>query len=302
VFSRKGPIVSFKLSLVSGVLLLLPAGPALADSYPAPDLLIEAAELVKPAVAARFRVLDTRARSQYLAGHIPGALWIDHAAWARAFAAEPDRQLWQQLVGDLGIKHSTPLVVYDDGRAGNAAHVWWVLRYWGCEDVRLLNAGWKAWKAEGASTERALPAFKAQRLKLRPIEFRLARKDQVLELLQDRDEQLIDARSATELSGGVTTAGRKGPIPSSRHLDSSALVDPETGRFKSAEDLTKLFAAAGIDPERPAVISCQSGDRAALMVFSLELMGARNVRNYYQGSAEGGNANDTPVVPEPTKK
>ena len=291
-----------KTSLVAGVLLGFAAGPALAGGYPAADLLIEPAELAKPAVASRFRVLDTRPREYYLAGHIPEALWVDHEAWGKEFAAGPELAVWQQLVGDLGIKHNTPLVIYDDGRARTAAHVWWILHYWGFEDVRLLNGGWKAWTLGGASTDRIFPVFPAERLKLRPLPVRLVRIDQMLELVQDREQQIIDARSPAEFRGDVKTARRNGAIPSARHLDSSTVIDSQTWRFKSAADLTELFSAAGIDPDRPTITYCHSGDRAALMAFTLELMGARNVRNYYHGWAEWGNAPDTPVVSGATKK
>ena len=76
----------------------------------------------------------------------------------------------------------------------------------------------------------------------------------------------------------------------------------KTGRFKSAGDLARLFSATGIDLERPAITYSHSGDRAALMAFALELMGATNVRTYYQGCAEWGNAADTPVATPAAKK
>lgn len=285
-----------KLSFAGACLLVFAAGPALAAGYPQADLLIEAAELTKPSVVSGFRFLDTRPREHYLAGHVPGALWVDHAAWAKAFTDGPELEVWQRMVEGLGIQHNTPVVIYDDGRARTAAHVWWILRYWGFEDVRLLNGGWKAWSLQGISTDRTFPVVGAERLKLRPLPVRLVSMDQMLELLQDRDQQIIDARSSAEFRGEVKTARRNGAMPSARHMDSSALIDPQTWRFKSAEDVTRLFVAAGIDPERPTITYCHSGDRAALMAFTLELMGARQVRNYYRGWAEWGNADDTPVV------
>ena len=74
------------------------------------------------------------------------------------------------------------------------------------------------------------------------------------------------------------------------------MIEPKSQRFKSAEELSKLFRAAGIDPARPALTYCQSGGRASVVAFALDLMGGADVRNYYRSWAEWGNADDTPIV------
>lgn len=80
------------------------------------------------------------------------------------------------------------------------------------------------------------------------------------------------------------------------------MIDKDTQRFKSPSQLSKLFQDAGIDLERPTATHCQSGGRASVMVFGMELMGAKAARNYYASWAEWGNAEDTPiVVPEKAK-
>jgi thiosulfate/3-mercaptopyruvate sulfurtransferase len=90
-------------------------------------------------------------------------------------------------------------------------------------------------------------------------------------------------------------AKRGGAIPGAKHLEWSDLLDKKTQRFKSPAALSRLFKQAGIDPKKPAVTYCQSGGRASVMAFALELMGAKGVQNYYPGWAEWGNAADTPV-------
>ncbi len=291
-----------RLSLVGGFFLVFSAGLVRAGDYPEADLLVETTELAKPAIAKRFRVLDTRAKDKYLAGHIPGALWVNRDAWAKAFAAAPQLPVWETMIGDLGIKHSTPLIIYDDGWAKDAAHIWWILRYWGFEEVRLLNGGWHAWLSEGRSQDRSQPQVKARGLRLRPIPARLAGKNQMAELVQNRQEQIIDARSSAEFRGEVESGRRNGAIPTAKHFESSTAIDSQTLRFKSAEELARLFRAAGIDPAQPAVTYCRSGECAAMVAFTLELMGAKNVRHYYQGWAEWANAKGTRVAPETKTK
>ena len=73
-------------------------------------------------------------------------------------------------------------------------------------------------------------------------------------------------------------------------------MNQETHRFKSPHELRELFAQAGIDLKRPTLTHCQSGGRASVMVFALELMGAEHVRNYYRGWSEWGNLDETPIV------
>ncbi|HLJ92300.1 MAG TPA: rhodanese-like domain-containing protein [Gemmataceae bacterium] len=293
-------MVRLKLSLASSLAVLFSTGLAMAGNYPEPDRLVEAGELAKPAVAKRFRVLDTRTKEKYLAGHVPGALWVDHDAWSKAFAAGTPLADWGQTVGELGIKHSTPLIIYDDGWARNAAHVWWLLRYWGFEDVRLLNGGWHAWLSQGLPQDRTMPQVKALRLKLRPIPARLAGKEQVLGALKNH-EQIIDARSVAEFRGEGQTDKRKGAIANAKHLEWSAAIDPQTLRFRPAEDLTRLLSAAGIDPARPAIVYSRAGERSAVVVFTLEVMGAKNVRSCTGGWEKWSTALDTPAAPE-TKK
>ena len=112
--------------------------------------------------------------------------------------------------------------------------------------------------------------------------------------LDRRDAQIIDARSTDEFCGTSSTAKRNGHIPGATALEWTDLLGKDK-KFKSPEELQKVFAEKKIDLDRPAVTYCQSGGRAAVVAFGLELMGAKNVRNYYKSWAEWGNAEDTPV-------
>src|ERR1700687_371592 len=125
--------------------LLLPAADA--KAYAKPELLIEAAELAKQ--SKTFRILDARPRDKYEAGHIPGAVWVDHDAWRKSFHNGTDADGWTKRVGALGVEVTTPIVIYDDNLSKDAARIWWILRFWGVRDVRLLNGGWLAWKNAG---------------------------------------------------------------------------------------------------------------------------------------------------------
>ena len=125
----------------------------------------------------------------------------------------------------------------------------------------------------------------------------LASKQLLLQSLKDGSLQIIDARSEAEHCGTAALGNKRaGAIPGAVNLDWVDLLDPKTQRFKSAAELRQIFAAAGIDLARPAAAHCQSGGRASAMVFALELMGAKEARNYYRSWAEWSSAADTPVV------
>jgi thiosulfate/3-mercaptopyruvate sulfurtransferase len=295
--------MSPQLSFVALLLLAPSADDKPAARYARPELLMEAGELAKPEVAQQFRVLDVRAKDKYQAGHIPGAVHVSPFAWAKAFEAEQEEDEWAKRFAEAGVTVTTKVVVYDDGSVKDAARVWWILRYWGVRDARLLNGGWPAWQAAGGKVSTETPKVPETEVKLALRDLRLATKDQILSWLEEkkRPVQIIDARSAQEYCGDTETAKRNGAIPGAKHLEWSDLLDPKSKRFKGPEELAKLFKDAGIELTRPAVTYCQSGGRASVMAFGLELMGVRDVRNYYRSWAEWGNDENTPVE-KPKKK
>jgi thiosulfate/3-mercaptopyruvate sulfurtransferase len=186
------------------------------------------------------------------------------------------------------------VVVYGDD-VREAARVWWILRYWGFKDARLLNGGWAAWALANGAASREAPGVNVTVPKLTADAGRMATKDQVIELIKGQDHLIVDARSEKEFCGEDKKAKRGGAIPGAKHLEWSDLLDKD-GRFKSAGELRKLFKEHDVSLKEPAVTYCQSGGRASVLAFALELMGAKDVRNYYRSWNEWGNDPDTPIV------
>jgi thiosulfate/3-mercaptopyruvate sulfurtransferase len=277
--------------------LLAPSADPKPAAYARPELLIEAEELKKPEVAKGFRILDARPEEKYREGHVPNAYHVDVAAWEKTFAEGQDPRTWAGLFAQVAVDPNLKVIVYDDNLSKDAARVWWILRYWGVKDVRILNGGWKAWVAAGGEADKRqnLPVpTGTPTLVAEPK--RLATRDDLLRELKGMPPQIVDARSEGEYCGDDARAKRAGAIPGAKHLEWSDLLDKRTGKFKPAPELEKLFADAGIDPKKPATTYCQSGGRASVMAFGLELMGGNEVRNYYRSWNEWGNSEDTPVV------
>jgi thiosulfate/3-mercaptopyruvate sulfurtransferase len=268
------------------------------DSYPRPDLLIEPVSLSRPQVARQFVILDARDQKSFNVGRIPQARWVDAAAWATTFSDGKDSEGWGKSIGQLGIEPNSKVVIYDAVSTKDAARIWWILRYWGVKDVRLLNGGWKGWQSAMLPVEKNKPRppttanFAAV-----PLAKRLVTKQQLLSALKNNPLQIVDARSEKEFCGlDPMENKRAGAIPGAKHLEWSDLIHKETQRFKSPAELRKLFREAGIDLTKSTAAHCQSGGRASVMVFGMELMGADDVGNYYASWAEWGNAEDTPIV------
>ena len=274
--------------------------------YARPELLVEPADLAKADPAKPFVVLDARDRKKYSESRVPGARWIDAAAWAKAFGQGSDAAGWSRRIGELGIAQGARVVVYDDVSAKDAARMWWILRYWGVDDARILNGGWRGWTTAKLPVDMGDSAtIQAAVFTAKPIADRLATKDGLMKALSDKSSglQIIDARSEGEFCGTEQqTNKRGGAIPGAKHLEWSDLIDKPTQRFKPADEIRKLFSGAGIDVAKPAAAHCQSGGRASVMAFALELMGAKDVKNYYASWAEWGNADDTPIVPGKPKE
>jgi thiosulfate/3-mercaptopyruvate sulfurtransferase len=295
------------MSMLLTCLILLPAGGGEkeAKTYPRADLLVEATQLDKALTPGKFVILDARPREAYREGHIPFAVWLNVKDWEKGFAASQDPKLWGGRLASVGIQDDSPIIVYGNAKTPDAARIWWILRYWGFKDVRLLNGGWKAWTDGKFPVQTKAKIIddhgKYRHLKVKAAKDRLATKDQLLSWLKEGGPQIVDARTEGEYCGDTSHAQRGGSIPSARHLEWKDTIDPKTQRFKSPDELKKLFKEVGIDPQRPTVTYCQSGGRAAVMAFVLELMGGKEVRNYYRSWSEWGNDPNTPVA-RPKKK
>lgn len=268
-----------------------------ASEYARPELLIEPNQLADGDPAKHLVILDARDQHEYKRGHVPGALWVDHAAWKKAFGDGKDAEAWSKRIGELGIREDSTVAAYDDLSSKNAARIWWLLQYWGVDGAKLLNGGWKAWTAAGLPTSMNAPAPRQSDFAVEPRSRLLATKPQILESLPAKRLQIIDSRSAEEHCGKEMRDNRRGgAIPGAIHLEWKDLLDPDTDRFRSAGELKRLFARAGIDLTRPTATHCQSGGRAAVMVFAMKLMGANDVGNYYFGWSEWGNDETLPLV------
>jgi len=255
-------------------------------------------------VDATFHLPDTgrNAREEYLAEHVPGALFFDLERIADPDnplpCKIPSRDRFAQEVGVLGIDNRTHVVAYDTLGLYSAARVWWLFRHYGYDNVSVLDGGLKAWKAANLAVEAgevtALPRTFV------PGEPRnlLALWPDVLKSSKDRETQILDARTAGRFAGTEMDrypGTRPGHIPNSVNLYWADLLEPDTRKLLPPDVIRSRIAKAGITPERPVTLTCGSGLTACILALGLHLTGRDDWRVYDGSWDEWGRRSDLPV-------
>jgi thiosulfate/3-mercaptopyruvate sulfurtransferase len=257
-------------------------------AYPNGKLLVEPNDLKKSIDTSSVLVVDVRPIDAYRTGHLPDAVPLDIeqvTKQSRQRGALKDAKLWAEIVGTLGVQPDKPVVIYDETVTPNAARAWWLLRYVGHPDVRLLNGGLAGWKASGGTLgDDDVPITKTQ-FEPKFQSHMLADAKTVQEMIGQPGACLVDSRSAAEYTGEQVQGPRGGRVPGAKHLEWKEFLD-QRGRFKPADEIAKLLGERKVSADQTAITYCQSGGRAALDAFALELMGFKNVRNYYGSWAE----------------
>lgn len=246
--------------------------------------------------------VDTEA---YDSGHIPGSVgwnWKKQLQdqLRRTIASKDD---FEQLLSESGINNDTTIILYGDNNNWFAAWAYWLLKYYGHEDVRILDGGRKKWEAEDRELTTDSPSYDKTNYTIsgENREYRAFR-DDIRKRLNSDDFGLVDVRSPDEFTGKILAppglnelSQRPGHIPGASNIPWSKAVN-EDGTFKSKEELEKIYENEGITPDKEIIAYCRIGERSAHSWFVLnELLEYPNVRNYDGSWTEWGNLIDAPI-------
>jgi thiosulfate/3-mercaptopyruvate sulfurtransferase len=277
-------------------------------------------------VDARWRG-DGTSRDLYQRGHLPGAVHLD---WHRDVSWTDERGIrdlllplepFAAVMEAVGIGDQTRVVAYAETDHSGAARLWWALRFYGHEQVAVLNGGWTKWVAEGrpVSTESAHPI--STRFTPRPQLHWLATAAEIEHALSEPAgmTRLLDTRPPEQYAGQAiwTPMGsrwfppgrdrlevvpgrlmRGGHIPGAIHLQASRMLDPTDWTYRSAETISELARARGLEPAHQVITYCGVGISASLALFALYLAGYRNLALYDASWEEWGTDPTRPVERE----
>jgi thiosulfate/3-mercaptopyruvate sulfurtransferase len=242
------------------------------------------------------------AHEEYLAEHIPGALFfdIDEIADTNASSSHmlPPPEKFSSRMRTMGIGDGQRIVVYDRAGMFSAPRVWWTFRVMGADDVSVLNGGLPKWKSEGRPLMMGEPSPRTTRHFTARQNMDLIRDvDDMKVVVQDKSAIVVDARSPGRFSGEEPEPReglRAGHMPGARNVPYCEVVN-EDGTLKSIEELNAIFESAGVDPHRPVVTTCGSGVTACVLALALLEAGHRRISVYDGSWAEWGADESLPI-------
>jgi len=242
--------------------------------------------------------------SAYDTSHIAGAVKLD---W-KDDLQDPvvrdalSKDAFEKLLSAKGIGNDDTVVLYGGNNNWFAAYAYWYFKLYGHSDVKLLDGGRKKWELDG----RALSKDQVSRP---ATEYRAQDQDSSIRAFRDEaiaaigTKNLVDVRSPDEFSGKLLAPAhlpqeqsqRPGHIPTAVNVPWSKAAN-EDGTFKSDDELTKLYADAGLDSSKDTIAYCRIGERSSHTWFVLhELLGHPNVKNYDGSWTEYGSLIGVPI-------
>ena len=275
--------------------------------YKNPDVLVDTEWLEQNSDDGGIAIVEVdEDTTAYDKGHIPNAVSIN---WETELHDVPRREFISsdqlaQLLGSKGISSDQTIVLYSGNNNWFATYAYWLLKYRGVENVKLLNGGRKKWELESRLLTQDDPqphqakfTIGAERPELRVF------REEVLERAQTGGGSWVDVRSPEEFRGELLApphlpqeqAQVPGHIPGAANVTWSKTVQ-EDGTFKSPEELEQLYGAEGITSDKEVITYCRIGERSSHSWFVLrELLGFENVRNYDGSWTEYGSLVGVPV-------
>jgi thiosulfate/3-mercaptopyruvate sulfurtransferase len=241
----------------------------------------------------------------YEVGHIPGAVKLDwhtdqQSQLIRDFVTKEE---FEALAAARGIANDTTVVLYGDRNNWYAAYTYWLFRYYGHRDLRILDGGRAKWEAEGRPYTREVPSYPATQYTAQEANEGIrAFRDDVLAHFQ-AGRPLVDVRSPDEYSGKVIHmanypqegAQRAGHIPTAQNIPWATAANAD-GTFKSAGELREIYGGKGVTPDQPVVAYCRIGERSSHTWFVLtQLLGYPDVKNYDGSWTEWGSLVRAPI-------
>ncbi|MFG2831835.1 sulfurtransferase [Streptomyces sp. NPDC048434] len=245
----------------------------------ATELVSELAQPPAPVLLdVRYQLGGPPGRPVYEAGHVPGAVYVDLDSELASPPGPggrhplPDLDVFTDAMRAAGVRADRPVVVYDGGQGWAAARAWWLLRWTGHPDVRVLDGGLTAWQAAGGAMSVDQPAPQEGDFTPVPGGLPLLRADDAAAVA--RRGVLLDARAAERYRGEVEPIDKvAGHIPGAVSAPTTENVVEGGTVFRDASELAERFASLGATAGVEVGVYCGSGVSAAQQVLALAVAG-----------------------------
>jgi thiosulfate/3-mercaptopyruvate sulfurtransferase len=251
-------------------------------------------------IDVRWELGSPSQRAEYERAHIPGAAFVDLDTELAAPPGPggrhplPSAEAFQASMRAAGVSGGQPVVAYDAWSSMAAARAWWLLRYFGHDDVAVLDGGFAAWVAAGGAVESGTAALREGDFSARPGGMPLIRTREAAELA--RTGVLLDARAPERFRGEVEPIDPvAGHIPLARNRPTIENISAE-GRFRPTAELRAEFEAAGVRDGVAVGAYCGSGVTAAHEVLALAAAGFPAAALYAGSWSEWITDRDRPVA------
>ncbi len=278
-------------------------------SYAHPEVLVDTEWVSKnpPNETRKIVEVDYDPENGYRKGHIKGASLI----WWKRDINDPvardivNKEQFQELMAKNGIKPDTEVIMYGDFNNWFAAFSFWVFKYYGHENIKIMNGGRKKWELENREYTTEEPKIEKTSYSSRePDEKIRSYLDEVKKALVQNNTVMVDVRSPKEFTGEITAppeypmehAQRGGHIPGANNIPWATAVNDADGTFKSVDDLKQIYESKGIVSDKDVICYCRIGERSSHSWFVLKyLLGYPNVKNYDGSWTEWGNMIKNPI-------
>lgn len=229
--------------------------------------IIEPNDLIKIIRKPTTIIVSARKTADYSKVHITGAVNLTYQELddENVMLLPPDEIA--KILGSKGISESKSIVLYDEGSQKYAGRLYWVLKYMGAPNVKILNGGMPAWRA-------ARKPVTGSKTVVKPTTFTpslktayLATMADVAKAINNSNSILVDARSEAEYMGTATTTLRPGHIPSAVNIEYVNVLND--GKLKSNEEIAAIFAKNGVTKDKNVIVYCETSVRAGILFHVL---------------------------------
>lgn len=255
------------------------------------------------------RIIDLAFRkTNYETGHIPGAFFLD---WRSEIIDSeksnlyrlPKQKRMEQLMSKLGVDSETLVVLTDNMANRSAVRMFYTLKYFGHDNVRILDGGTTIWKESKRKLTSDIPTTKPSDYKVKQTREEYFVRLEAVKKAIDDDTQIIDGRPLEQFTGEKPGKAfhnnkahkRLGHVPKAKNVPWRDNLNKD-GTFKTIPELRELYESNGIDLDENLITYCNEGLHAAMPWFIIrELFGNKEVQLYDDSMAEWANRDDTPL-------